>query len=251
MNTKRYGGNLLSHVDPDAFGRCDFAAGQYVYYSYRIKDAEEVSIKHPSSFTVTAILEGRTSDLRLVELDQEMEPGDVIQSENQTVTLKVCTGPVRILVAGTTAPVSSEKNIIYTKADDVYKVAKPWGYELWLNKEHPGYALKTIFIKQGTKTSLQYHRHKKETNVLCSGRALLHYKRNDGINNDDVRSEDIDTVLIESITAVDVAPLVVHRLEAVTDILLYEASTPHLDDVIRVEDVSGRTNGRIASEHQS
>lgn len=251
MNRKNYGGNLLSYIDPDTFGRCDFATGQYVYYSYYIKDGEEVNIKDPSSFTVTAIFESSKSELRIFELDQEMEPGDVIQSENYAVTLKAYTGPVRLLVAGTLVSVFSEKKIIYTKADDVYKVTKPWGYELWLNKQHPGYAFKKIFIKQGTKTSLQYHRQKKETNVIYSGRALLHYKKNDGIYNDDVRPEDIDSALIESISAIDVSPSVLHRLEALTDILLYETSTPHLDDVIRVEDDSNRTNGRLASEHQS
>ena len=224
---------------------------QYVYYFHYIKDGEEVNIKYLSSFTVTAIFESSKSELRFFELDQKIEPGDVIQSENQTVTLKAYTGSVRLLVAGTHAPVFSEKKIIYTKADDVYKVTKPWGYELWLNKQHLGYALKKIFIKQGTKTSLQYHRQKKETNVIYSGRALLHYKKNDGIDNDDARPEDIDSVLIESISAIDVSPSVLHRLEALTDILLYETSTPHLDDVIRVEDDSNRTNGRIASEHQS
>lgn len=250
MNRKIYGGNLLSHIDPGIFGRCDFATGRYVYYSYYIKEGEEVNIKELPSFTATAIFESSKSELRFVELDQKVEPGDVIQFENQIVTLKAYTGPVRLLVAGTIAPAFSEKKIIYTKANDVYKVTKPWGYELWLNKQHPGYAFKKIFIKQGTKTSLQYHRQKKETNVIYSGRALLHYKGNDGVDNDNVRPEDIDSILIESISAIDVSPSVLHRLEALTDILLYETSTPHLDDVIRVEDVSNRTNGRIASEHK-
>ena len=251
MNRKSHGGNLLSHIDPGIFGRCDFATGQYVYYSYHIKAGEKVNIQQLSSFTVTAIFESNKSELRFLELDQKMAPGDVIQSESQTVTLKAYTGPVRLLVAGTFAPVFSEKKTIYTRADDVYKVTKPWGYELWLNKQHPRYALKKIFIKQGTKTSLQYHRQKKETNVIYSGRALLYYKKNDGIDNDDARPEDIGSVLIESIMAIDVSPSVLHRLEALTDIVLYETSTPHLDDVIRVEDDSKRANGRIGSEHLS
>jgi len=247
---KNYGGNLLSRIASGTFGRYDFATGKYLYYSNYINDGEEVNIKMPSSFTVTAILESSKSKLRLFELDQEIEHGDVIQSENQPVTLRAYNGPARLLVAGTLVPVFSDKKIIYTKADDVYKVTKPWGYELWLNKQHPEYALKRIFIKQGTKTSLQYHRQKKETNVIYSGKALLHYKRNNGVDNDDVQPEDVDSILIEPISAIDVAPLVLHRIEALTDIVLYEASTPHLDDVVRVEDVSNRSNGRINSEHQ-
>jgi hypothetical protein len=44
-------------------------------------------------------------------------------------------------------------------------------------------------------------------------------------------------------------PGILHRLEAITDILLYETSTPHLDDVVRVTDDSKRPNGRIEQEH--
>jgi mannose-6-phosphate isomerase len=32
----------------------------------------------------------------------------------------------------------------------------------------------------------------------------------------------------------------VHRMEAVTDVDILEASTPHLDDVVRLEDRYGR-----------
>src|SRR5207244_12187069 len=58
---------------------------------------------------------------------------------------------------------------------------------LWINGQHPCYALKKIFIKAGTKTSLQYHRFKQETNVLFEGLAKLHYKKNMSIQNDLVR----------------------------------------------------------------
>ena len=67
----------------------------------------------------------------------------------------------------------------------VTRIDKPWGYELWLNGQHPGYAFKMLFLKRGSKTSLQYHRHKQETNVIYSGTALLHYKNNEDIDNDD------------------------------------------------------------------
>ena len=38
-------------------------------------------------------------------------------------------------------------------------------------------------------------------------------------------------------------------LEAVSDILLYETSTPNLDDVVRVLDDSHRLDGKILQEH--
>jgi len=38
-------------------------------------------------------------------------------------------------------------------------------------------------------------------------------------------------------------------LKAISDILLYEVSTPHLDDVIRLADDKKRKDGRISTEH--
>jgi mannose-6-phosphate isomerase len=48
---------------------------------------------------------------------------------------------------------------------------------------------------------------------------------------------------------VHVRPGVIHRIEAVTDLVIVEVSTPELDDVIRLEDDMGRGNGRIETEH--
>ncbi len=250
MSKKSFGGNIVSQISLDKTGRIDLATGAYEYFSYLLEDEKEVEISNLASFTIAAILQNTNTKLSVLDFDRNMKTGDIIQSENLPVTLKASSGQARLLIAGTVNPVCSAKERTFTKARDVYKVTKPWGYELWLNKQHPGYAFKNIFIKQGTKTSLQFHRLKKETNLVYSGETLLHYNHNYLIENEDVKPEDIDTVLIKSITAIDVSPPVLHRLEALTDILLYETSTPHLDDVIRIDDDTNRKNGKIVSEHQ-
>ena len=43
----------------------------------------------------------------------------------------------------------------------------------------------------------------------------------------------------------------VHRIKAKTNIMLYEVSTPHLADVIRISDDTKRDHGRINSEHKN
>ena len=48
--------------------------------------------------------------------------------------------------------------------------------------------------------------------------------------------ENIYKKKINSGTFVNVNNYAVHRLKAISDILLYEVSTPHLDDVIRLAD---------------
>ena len=125
-----------------------------------------------------------------------------------------------------------------------------WGNEIWINGEHFAYAFKRIFIKKGNKTSLQYHKLKQETNVLFEGQANLHFKISNQVDNDKVSNSDINSILLASVSSVDVKPFTLHRLEAVTDIILYEISTPHLDDVIRVNDDTNRPDGRIKKEHK-
>ena len=251
MSKKSFGGNIVSKVSLDKTGITHFSTGEYEYFSCLIENGREVEINTLSSFTIAAVMQNPDTELSIPDLNRNIESGEIIQSENLSVTLKASGGQARLLIAGSVNSVCSDRKITFTKAQDVYKVVKPWGYELWLNKQHPDYAFKNIFIKKGTKTSLQFHRFKKETNLVYSGKTLLHYKHNDRVENEDAKPEDINTVLVESITAIDVSPSIVHRLEALTDILLYETSTPHLDDVIRIDDDTNRKNGKIISEHKA
>lgn len=130
-------------------------------------------------------------------------------------------------------------------ADELHRVTKPWGEELWINGRHPGFAFKRIRLHAGHRTSLQYHEFKRETNLLVRGEARLHHAEVAGRHDGPVLAVDLAPV-----STVDVAPPVLHRIEAVSDIELFEVSTPHLDDVIRVEDDAQRPDGLVASEHE-
>lgn len=121
-------------------------------------------------------------------------------------------------------------------------VQKPWGFELWLsNATDMPFALKIIHIKAGNKTSLQYHEKKIECNCLIEGTAIVHYKNEE--------SGEITTTKLEAGNIIRVWPPTIHRVEAVTDIVLVEASTSELDDVIRLSDDYARPDGKIESEH--
>ena len=135
------------------------------------------------------------------------------------------------------------------KEKDVYKVKKPWGHELWINGQAPTHSFKKIFIKKGNRTSLQFHRKKIETNFLFRGSAELTLSKKNGKHKKNQILENIYKKKINSGTFVNVNNYAVHRLKAISDILLYEVSTPHLDDVIRLADDKKRKDGRISTEH--
>jgi mannose-6-phosphate isomerase len=138
------------------------------------------------------------------------------------------------------------------KLDSAKRVNKPWGYEIWLtNEPSEFFAFKKIFLRAGTSTSLQFHVEKRETNFLLSGTANLTFE-NRCRNGSDLSIDDaLKTKKLVGPVVVNIAPGFVHRLEAKTDLTLYEASTPELDDVIRIQDNYYRGSGRIEGEHDN
>lgn len=248
MKMSDYGGNCVKKIEWKLKPKNILGTGPYEYYLYNVHENEELQLNKLRAFTIFILSITENAKIIFEGMQQICRQGDCIQFENCSANLKVADGSVALLVAGTKQSNSTKKNI-FTKHEDIYRVAKPWGYELWINGQHPGYALKKIFIKAGTKTSLQYHNFKQETNVLFQGNAKLHYKKNIFVENDFVTSSDIGTVTLEPVSVIDVSPTTLHRLEAMTDILLFEVSTPYLDDVVRVQDDNKRPNGRLNYEH--
>ncbi|MDQ3379481.1 MAG: cupin domain-containing protein [Actinomycetota bacterium] len=111
------------------------------------------------------------------------------------------------------------------------RVEKPWGWELiWAETEQ--YVGKLLFIRAGEALSLQYHEVKDESWLVHEGRARLELGA--------VDEEELDVVEIGPGEALRYPPGTVHRVTALEDTLIVEVSTPHLDDVVRIEDRYGR-----------
>jgi mannose-6-phosphate isomerase-like protein (cupin superfamily) len=116
-------------------------------------------------------------------------------------------------------------------AFEVRKVEKPWGHELiWAVTDI--YVGKVLFVKAGHSLSLQFHREKDESWLVQSGRAKLEL----GEAGESVLKEEI----IVAGAAFHYPPGTVHRVTAIEDTTILEVSTPHLDDVVRLEDAYGR-----------
>jgi mannose-6-phosphate isomerase len=120
-------------------------------------------------------------------------------------------------------------------------VSKHWGEERWLVPEDSPFGFKLIMIHAGKRTSLQYHRQKEEANLILYGDGHVFIGKDVGAP--------LDRHVLAPGQIAHIRPGMVHRIEAVTDLVLVEVSTPDLDDVIRLEDDMGRGNGRIESEH--
>jgi mannose-6-phosphate isomerase-like protein (cupin superfamily) len=162
--------------------------------------------------------------------------------------LKIIRGSIKILLVGKKLR-NLGKYFIKEIKKNIYKVKKPWGYELWINSLNNEFAFKKIFIKKGFQTSLQYHNFKRETNLIVNGSATLFYKRNKKVSNDNLKKSDLGSINLKKNSVVNVYPKVVHRIKARQDLTLYEVSSPHLKDVIRIHDDTNRSSGHLRNEH--
>ena len=118
---------------------------------------------------------------------------------------------------------------------EVRHVPKPWGHEtIWAHTDQ--YVGKILHIKAGHALSVQYHNVKDETVHLLQGE-LRYWVKLTGGPEDGGKLEDMRLHAGDSFR---ITPGTVHYMEAVTDCDVLEASTPHLDDVVRLEDRYGR-----------
>jgi mannose-6-phosphate isomerase len=116
-------------------------------------------------------------------------------------------------------------------AFDVRRIEKPWGHELiWALSD--SYCGKVLFVKAGAALSLQFHRQKDESWLVQSGKAKLELG--------DVGEAVLHEEVIVGGQAFRYRPGTVHRVTALEDTTILEVSTPHLDDVVRLEDRYGR-----------
>lgn len=119
---------------------------------------------------------------------------------------------------------------------DVRRVEKPWGHEIiWAST--PAYVGKLLHIKQGHALSLQYHRVKDETVYVHTGTLLLELEDDKG---------EIEKIRMQPGESRHIRPGKRHRMTAETDVDVLEASTNHLDDVVRLEDRYGRAGTSAA-----
>jgi mannose-6-phosphate isomerase len=111
------------------------------------------------------------------------------------------------------------------------RVEKPWGWELiWADTEL--YVGKILFLRAGHSLSLQFHNEKDESWYVRSGRGELELG--------EVGQRILSTEVIAEGAAFHYPPGTVHRVTALEDLTILEVSTPHLDDVVRLEDAYGR-----------
>ena len=105
-------------------------------------------------------------------------------------------------------------------------IEKPWGREEVI-EVNDKYMVKKLTMWAGHRCSLQYHNIKKETIYVLSGVLnIIQGTTQDTLVDKHYRTGDTITI----------PPGLIHRMEGVEDCVYLEASTPEMDDVVRLID---------------
>jgi len=129
-------------------GALEVADGPYVYLWVALTEGETYPIDLLKPFTVFCTAAGTGTTLAIDD-GARLAAGDSVQVENRSAVLRGDGGPVQTLIAGTRNAHANMSSLTVTQAGRHYKVTKPWGHELWINGEHPGYCFKEVFIRAG------------------------------------------------------------------------------------------------------
>ena len=112
------------------------------------------------------------------------------------------------------------------------RVDKPWGHELiWAHTDR--YVGKILHVNAGHRLSVQYHHQKDETMHVLSGELILRTWPS--------REAKPVTRAFKAGESVHIPAPTIHQIEAVVDSDVLEASTPELDDLVRINDRYGRS----------
>ena len=105
-------------------------------------------------------------------------------------------------------------------------IDKPWGKEEVI-EVNDRYMMKKLTMWKDHRCSLQFHNIKQETIYILSGKLRIISGSN---------QENLGEKVYEADEYITLEPGVIHRMEAVEDAVYLEASTPEMDDVVRLSD---------------
>lgn len=124
--------------------------------------------------------------------------------------------------------IDSIKDLEAAREEYANKEDKPWGYEkIVVNNEK--YLVKELYLKKGFKTSLHYHPNKDESMHILKGDGYIEYKEN---------GKTKDLVAVGKV--IRIKPNIKHSIVATNNLSIFEYSTPHPEDTVRIKDYYNR-----------
>ena len=115
----------------------------------------------------------------------------------------------------------------FTSKPFFQKVIKPWGYEIILTPPESPVTGKILHLDDGKRCSLQYHDKKKEALTLITGEAYLIIENNKG---------EVRKIKMKKNKGYFIKPFQRHRVQGISDSMIFEVSTREEGNTVRLED---------------
>ncbi len=107
---------------------------------------------------------------------------------------------------------------------------RTWGQEILLTLIPKVLSFKLLKMKKGKKGGLQYHHKKNECGTIISGKLIVRYDNGNG---------KLVKKILSKGDSFHFPPGAIHQEEALENCTIIEASTPHFNDRVRVENKYG------------
>ena len=104
---------------------------------------------------------------------------------------------------------------------------RPWGEELLLCLIPKVLSLKELRINKGNMGGIQYHHKKNECGIVVKGKLKIKYDQGNG---------KLKSKVLNKGSVFHFPPGSIHQEIALTDCIIYEASSPHFNDRVRVDE---------------
>ena len=82
-------------------------------------------------------------------------------------------------------------------------------------------------MKKGHRCSLQYHKKKIETIFVVNGKLKIFYGK---------KQNKLNSKIFKPNETITINPKIIHRMQALSNCIYLEASTPEITDVVRISD---------------
>ncbi len=124
--------------------------------------------------------------------------------------------------------IDSIKDLEIVREEYENREDKPWGYEK-IVVDNEKYLVKELYLKKGFKTSLHFHPNKDESMHILSGEGYIEYM--DNCKSKDPASKG---------KVIRIKPDTKHSIVATSNLRIFEYSTPHPEDTVRIKDFYNR-----------
>ena len=123
---------------------------EYKYYAINLKKGKSIKFKTINVGTIIPLSFSANSKILFNNETINFKKKTCLEFSKKQVKIENIKGNITFLIAGIKKKISDDYKII-SKERSLYKVVKPWGYEIWINGQKNTYSIKKSSLRKTLK----------------------------------------------------------------------------------------------------